>query len=182
MTDARETPDGTGTEAPTPNDRVAVGLINGPWGLRGHVKVLPYSSNPERFEPGSVLLVRGRPTRILDVRRPRGFPCVRFEGFNSANAAEALRGELIEIHESELPELSPGEHYVHDLIGLAVVTTSGDDLGRLQEVITTGANDVYLVRQEGRRDILIPAIADVIIEVDLDGRRMVVDPLDGLLD
>lgn len=162
--------------------RVAVGRINATWGLRGHVKVTPLTSNPQRIQPGAVLLVRGEPREVLDVRYPKGFPCVVFEGYEDATAANALRGTLIEIDEAELPDLGQDEYYVHDLVGLDVVSTAGERLGRLAEVLRTGANDVYIVRRKGERDLLLPAIGDVIAEVDLGGGRMVVDLLPGLLD
>lgn len=162
--------------------RVAVGRINGAWGLRGHVKVTPYTSNAERFRADSVLLLNGVPSRVLDVRRPKGYPCVQFEGYHDRTAADALAGTIIEVEASELPELPDGEHYVHDLVGLTVVTTDGDAIGRLHEVLHTAANDVYLVRRPGAKDALVPAIADVVVEVDLAGGRMVIDPLPGLLD
>ena len=162
--------------------RVAVGRINATWGLRGHVKVTPLTSNPGRIQPGAVLLVRGEPREVLDVRYPKGFPCVVFEGYEDATAANALRGTLIEIDEAELPDLGQDEYYVHDLVGLDVVSTAGERLGRLAEVLRTGANDVYIVRRKGERDLLLPAIGDVIAEVDLDGGRMVVELLPGLLD
>ncbi len=162
--------------------RVAVGRINATWGLRGHVKVTPLTSNPRRIQPGAVLLVRGEPREVLDVRYPKGFPCVVFEGYEDATAANALRGTLIEIDDADLPDLGRDEYYVHDLVGLDVVTTGGERLGRLAEVLRTGANDVYIVRRKGERDLLLPAIGDVIAEVDLDGGRMVVELLPGLLD
>lgn len=161
--------------------RVAVGRINATWGLRGHVKVTPLTSNPRRIQPGEVLFVRGEPRTVLDVRYPKGFPCVVFEGYEDVTAANALRGTLIEIDETDLPELGADEYYVHDLVGLTVVTTQGEPLGRLAEVLRTGANDVYIVRRRGERDLLLPAIGDVIAGVDLGGGRMVVDLLPGLL-
>ena len=176
--------------APPASERVAVGRINATWGLRGHVKVTSFSGNPDRFAPGAEVIVRGEYRRILDLRTPQGYPIVQFEGYEDVTAAEVLRGEVIEIAEADLPTLPEGEHYIHDLVGLEVVTREGEAVGRLVEVLTTGANDVYLVRRatasEGgeprQRDILIPAIADVIVAVDVPGGRLVIEPLPGLLD
>lgn len=162
--------------------RVAVGRINAPWGVRGHVKVTPLTSNPERLTPGATVLVLGERVRILDVRFPRGYPIVLFEGYEGRGAAEELRDTLIEIDEAELPELPAGEYYVHDLIGLEVVTTGGEVVGRVEDVIETGANDVYLVKRPGARDVLVPAIESVVMEVDVGGGRMVVEAVPGLLD
>ncbi len=162
--------------------KVAVGAINGVWGVRGHVKVTVLTSNPDRFKAGVTLLLQGIPRKVLDVQFPRGYPAVLFRGFEDRAAAESLVGEMIEIPESELPELPEGEYYTHDLIGMAVETPEGNALGTLVEVLRTGSNDVYLVRRDGEKDVLLPAIPDVIVSVDVPGRRMVVQPLPGLLE
>ena len=169
-------------EAGSAANRIAVGRINSTWGLRGHVKVTPLTSNEQRLQPGAVVFVRGEPRRILDVASPRGYPCIVFEGYEDRTAADALRDTLIEIAEDELPALPDGEYYVHDLVGLAVLDADGAAIGELAEVLRTGANDVYLVRREGARDLLIPAIPEVILEVDLAAGRMRIDPLPGLLE
>ena len=169
-------------EAGSPANRIAVGRINSTWGLRGHVKVTPLTSNEQRLQPGAVVLVRGEPRRILDVATPRGYPCIVFEGYEDRTAADVLRGSLIEIAEDDLPALPEGEYYVHDLVGLAVLDADGEAIGELAEVLRTGANDVYLVRREGARDLLIPAIPEVILDVDLPAGRMRIDPLPGLIE
>ena len=129
-----------------------------------------------------MLFVHGEPRRILEVAYPRGYPCIVFEGYENATAADALRDTLIEIAEEELPPLPEGEFYVHDLVGLAVVDADGDAIGQLAEVLRTGANDVYLVRREGARDLLIPAIPEVILDVDPAAGRMRIELLPGLLE
>jgi 16S rRNA processing protein RimM len=184
MPDTIPTPEPT-TEAPSPpasTHRVAVGRINSTWGLRGHVKITAYSSNPLRYQRGATLIVQGTPRRVLDVNSSQGYPIVQFEGYTSITRAETLRGALIEIDEADLPALPEGEYYLHDLIGIAIVTAAGERIGTLVEVLTTGANDVYLVRREDKPDALIPAIPDVILRVDLEAHTMTIEPLPGLLD
>jgi 16S rRNA processing protein RimM len=146
------------------------------------VKVTPYTSNPDRFAVGAVLYVRGEQRRVVDLNSSQGYPIVKFEGYPDATAAEALRGTLIEIAEEDLPPLAEGEYYLHDLLGLTVVSTTGNTLGTLADVLTTGANDVYVLRREGKPDALIPAIPDVIRSVDLATRTMTIEPLPGLID
>ena len=165
----------------TGTSRIAVGRINSTWGLRGHVKVTPLTSNPDRIQPGQVLLVRGEPRKVVDVAYPRGYPCVVFEGYQNPNAAATLQGTLIEIEEHELPQLPEGEFYVHDLIGLDIISLEGDKFGELAEVVRTGANDVYVIRSNGKRDILIPAIPDVVIDIDLDAGTMQIELIPGLV-
>ena len=160
---------------------MAIGRINAPWGLKGHVKVTPLTTNPERFVVGAVMLLKGVRARIEDIETPLGFPCVLFEGHEGRNAAEALRGVIIEIAETDLPPLPEGEYYAHDLVGMDVVTTSGGSVGRLEQVLVTGANDVYLVRLPNQKDVLIPALEHIVIEIDVPGKRMVIEPVKGLL-
>lgn len=162
--------------------KVAVGAINGIWGVRGHVKVTVMTSNPDRFRPGVTLLLQGIPRKVLDVQFPRGYPVVLFRGFEDREAAESLIGELIEIPESELPDLPEGEYYTHDLVGMVVETSTGESLGTLTEVLRTGSNDVYVVKREGAKDVLIPAIPDVVLSVDVAAQRMVVEALPGLIE
>ena len=192
--DARETDLTPSSTAPEPADsapdpaaeptpgRIFVGYINGVWGMKGHVKVTPLSTNPERLKAGSVVLLLGRPTTIAEVVTPQGYPIVKFQGFGDRTAAERLRGIYIEIDEADLRVLPEGEYYVDDLVGLEVVTTEGESIGRLTEVLGTGANDVYVVARPGQRDALIPAIADVVRSVDLDAHRMVIEVMPGLLE
>lgn len=165
-----------------PRERIAVGRINSTWGLKGHVKVTPFTSNEERLVTGAELIVAGRRRIALEVVRPQGYPIIRFEGYPDRTAAERLRDELIEIDATELPALPEGEYYVDDLRGLTVVTTDGTTIGTLADVLTTGANDVYVVKRPDQKDALIPAIGDVVRSVDLEARRLTIDPLPGLLD
>jgi len=162
-------------------DRVAVGRINSPWGVRGHVKVTPFTDNPERLTVGSRFYVAGELRRIRDIKSPRGFPVILFEGISGTDAAERLRDTLIEIDEADLPALAEGEHYVHDLIGLRVVTTDGTELGMIAEVLETGSNDVYLVRRPGEKDLLVPAIDGVVLDVDLAAGTTTIEVVPGLL-
>lgn len=163
-------------------ERVAVGRINAPWGLKGFVKVTPFTSNPERFAAGSVVLVLGEPTEILEVVTPQGYPIVRFKGYVDREAVEPLLGTTIEVEPESLPDLPEGEWYVDDLLGVHVFTAAGDEIGELTEVLRTGSNDVYVVQRRVGRDVLIPAIDGVLVEVDLAARRMVIEPVPGLLD
>jgi 16S rRNA processing protein RimM len=169
-------------ESASDSERIAVGRINSPWGLKGHVRVTPLTSNPDRLNAGSVLLVRGERRAVIEQISPKGYPMLLIEGYEDRTAAETLRGEVLEIPATELPVLPDGEYYVDDLVGLAVITSAGDSIGTLREVLSTGANDVYVIARRDRRDALIPAIPDVVLKVDLEQQIMTIDPLPGLLD
>jgi 16S rRNA processing protein RimM len=180
---AAETPGGPDASSAAEHpERVAVGRINSPWGVRGHVKVTPFTDNPERLAVGSRVYVAGELRQIRDVKSPRGFPCVLFEGISGTEGAERLRNTLIEIDEEDLPALPEGEYYVHDLIGLRVITSAGDEFGTIAEVLETGSNDVYVVRRPGQKDLLVPAIDGVLLDVDLEAGTATIEVVPGLID
>ena len=159
-----------------------MGHVNSPWGLAGHVKITPQTSNPKRFIVGAEMSVDGVSRRVEAIITPRGYPVIRFSGITGREQAETLRGAAIEIEVEALPLLPEGSHYIHDVLGLTVATTIGEHIGEIVDILTTGANDVYVVRREGQQDALIPATAEVVIEIDLNNRRLVINPLTGLLD
>lgn len=170
-----------GDDAGGSAERVAVGRINAPWGVRGHLKVTPLTDNPERLAKGAEVYVAGEPRRIVDVRYPRGFPVVLFEGV-TPEAAEKLRGALVEIDESALLPLPEGEYYIHDLIGLTAMTPEGEPLGTVDDVLRTGSNDVYVVKRPGKPDLLVPVLEGIVGDVDLAAGTVEVTPVPGLLD
>jgi len=103
------------------------------------------------------------------------------EGITDANLAEALKGKNVFADERELPPPAEGEFYYRDAIGCEVFLTDGRRLGAIEEVIATGANDVFVVRDDGK-EVLVPVIADVVKEIDVAGRRVVIEAVPGLLD
>lgn len=156
-----------------------MGRVGGPWGLRGDVKVQPLTDFPERFQPGAPLWARGRRCEVRRSRWSRGFVYLSLAGVDSRSAAEELRGALLEVPEADLMPLAEGEYYRFQIIGLQVQTPDGTVLGRVAEILSTPGNDVYVVRG-GPRELLLPAIEDVVKEVDLEAGRLVVEPLQEL--
>ena len=159
---------------------VAVGRVVRPWGLRGDVKVESLTDFPERFEPGAPLWVGGVERTVERSRSQKGDLYVKLSGVDGPEAAEALRGRLLEVPESELRELPEGDYYHHDLRGLSVRTGAGDELGTVTDILEGGGNAVLVVRG-GRGEVLLPFIEDVIRHVDLSGRRIEVELMEGLL-
>lgn len=126
------------------------------------------------------MLLEGHALKIERLRTVSGKTVVKLSGVDDRNAAEALRGQLLEVPEAELMALPPDTYFHHQIVGLTVMTTDGRELGAVTEILQTGSNDVYVVR--GEREYLIPAIGDVVKEVDLRAGRLVLDPIPGLLD
>lgn len=161
---------------------VAVGRITGAHGVKGEVRVLPLSQVLSRFEPGSTLLAGEDQQRVLVVsgaRPHRSRLLVSFEGVADRDQAQALRGTYLFVPASDSPELPDGEYWPHDLVGCEVVTDQGTPLGILREVIHTPANDVWTVHG-GQEELLVPALKDVVIDVDLGHRKVVVRQIPGL--
>jgi 16S rRNA processing protein RimM len=169
-----------------PDGYMAVGLITGAHGLRGEVKVELHTDFPERFTPGAVLWLGSELTRleIASVRPHQDQLLMHFTSVSDRAQAETLRGAWLFITDDEAQELEEDTYFVHDIIGAAVQTTEGRLLGVVEQVLFTGANDVYVVRSpdEPPREILLPAIADVIKTVDLESGVITVTLLPGLLD
>lgn len=163
---------------------ILVGVIVAPFGLTGEVKVEVASTNPARFAPRSIVyLGDGERRLIVSSARPhKGRLLVKFHGVDTMNDAEALRNGRLSIRAAQLAPLPEGEYYHFQLIGLTVSTVEGDVLGSLTEVLETGANDVYVVRNSSGREYLIPALRSVLREVSIEESRMVVEPLPGLFE
>jgi 16S rRNA processing protein RimM len=178
---------------PQPVDRPAAGdsLVElGPivniHGLRGELRLLPHNPQSDAAAAGvDVVLVdragRRESRRVRAARPHKRFVLLQLDGIDDATAAAALIGRTIAVPRAALPPAGAGSVYHADLLGCAVVTTAGEPLGTVREMLVTGSNDVCVVR-DARREVLVPLVADVIAEIDVAGRRLVVHPVPGLLE
>ena len=168
------------------NDYFEIGKIVNTVGIRGEIKVYPTTDDIKRFELLDTLTVLQNEKRltlpIKAVRYHRNLVMLQLEGIDCVDSANALRGGIIVVDRANALPLSPGEHYVRDLIGLNVLDLEGEHLGVLADVLFTGANDVYVVKSDGKKDLLIPAIKECIISVDIDNGQIIVKLLEGLRD
>ena len=162
-----------------------IGKVVALFGVRGELKVRMLTDIPDRFAELESVYVGPNHTRhpIQSIRSYKGEMIVlKLGGIDDANAAEPLRNQDLSIPLSELAKLPPGSYYQHDILGLHVFTLDGRDLGTIVDIIVTGSNDVYGIKTPGGSQILIPAIKDVIKQIDLVRHTMHIDPLPGLLD
>ena len=163
-----------------------VGVISSTHGVRGEVKVFPTTDEKERFKKlKTVLLDTGKEQISLEIEGVKFFKnmvILKFKGYDSINDVERYRGKDLWITREQAVPLGEDENFVADLIGLAVVTDGGETLGTMKDVMFTGANDVYVVERENGKELLLPAIKDCILDVDLENGVMTVHVLDGLLD
>lgn len=163
----------------------AIGKVVALFGIRGELKVLLLTDIPNRFAGlGAVYAGPDHTRRLIQSVRPyKGEMIVlKLEGIDDANTAESLRDQNLAIPVSELAQLPPDSYYQHDILGLMVITLDGQKLGSIVDIIVTGSNDVYVIKVPDGSQVLIPAIKDVIKQVDLIRRTMYIDPLPGLLD
>lgn len=166
--------------------RLQVGIISTTHGLRGEVKVFPTTDDPARFKRlKTVLLDTGREELTLEVEGLKFFKqmvILKFKGLDDISQVEKYRGKGLYVTRENAVKLKKDEYFIADLIGLRVLNEDGSPLGELQEVIETGANDVYQIRMTDGRELLLPAIRQCILEVDVEAGFMRVHVLDGLLD
>jgi len=166
------------------DDYFEIGKIVNTVGVAGEVRVYPTTDDARRYDllDTVCIILRGR-EMIIPIQRVRyhkNLVILKLEGIDDMDAANALRdGVIVVSRENALP-LSENEYFTRDLVGMCVKTADGRVLGELADVISTGANDVYAVRREGAKDLLIPAIAQCIIHVDVAAKQMVVKLLEGL--
>ena len=163
-----------------PDGHVVVGHVTGSWGLRGDVKVQPQTDFPERFSAGSELHVKGSPETVVSSRPYRGGYVIRLASVTDRTAADSMRGALLTVPEDEIAPLPQDTYYHFQLIDMRVLSDEGEELGVIREILDTSANDVYVVRGETGSELLIPAIREVVLEVDLDAGRMTVHLAPGL--
>jgi len=160
---------------------ISVGRIVAPWGVKGELKVEVLTDFPERFAPKRQVYVDGSPLIIESSRPHKKNLVLKFATIDSIEAAEKLRGRLLEVPYSEVYALPEGEYYRFELMGLEVCTTAGEPLGRIDHILATGSNDVFVVRADGK-EVLIPAIEDVVKSIDIEKGRVVIELIDGLLE
>jgi 16S rRNA processing protein RimM len=163
-------------------EHLAVGRIVGAHGIRGELKVQVLTDFDQRFEPGSMLIVEGEESgrEVLSARPHKTYLLVQLQGITNRTEAQQQRGLHLLVQRDQAIPLPEGEYYADELEGLRVMTTGGEDLGVLTEVWWTAANEIYVV-QGPFGEVLLPAVADVIQEVDLQSGEMLVSLLPGLV-
>ncbi len=158
---------------------VLVGRVLAPVGLRGEVRVEVASDVPHRFASDAIVYIESVEHRIQRSRPARQGLVVKLADVESRTEAEALRGKAIEVPEGEVPPPPQDSYYYFQVLGMQVFTKEGEQLGDLREILTTGSNDVYVVRKD-KKETLVPALGDVVVEVDVEAKRMTVSLPEGL--
>jgi 16S rRNA processing protein RimM len=165
-----------------------VGKIVNTQGIKGEVRVISTTDFPEeRYKKGNVLFLflpnNETPVQltIKSHRKHKNFDLLLFEGYENINEVEKFRDGIIKVPESQLGALDEGEFYFHEIIGCLVFTKLGEEVGKVTEILTPGANDVWVVKGKKGKEVLIPYIDDVVKKVDLKEKIILIDPMEGLL-
>lgn len=163
-----------------------IGEIVGTHGIKGYLKVFSYAESPDSFAPGTELILSREGLKVATFRTEAVRPhkrvvFVALEGIGSIEAAEELVGCQICVQKASLAETDEGTYYWYQIIGLEVLTLDNRRLGRVSAILPTGSNDVYVVR-EGEKEVLIPAIDSVVVDIDLKRKVLKVDLPEGLED
>lgn len=168
------------------DELLQVGAITSTHGIKGEVKIFPTTDDPNRFKKlKNVILDTDKELielEISGVKFFKQFVILKFKGINDINDIEKYKGKKLLVTRENAVELDEGEYFIADLIGLKVITDDGNELGELTDVLQTGANDVYEVEMNNGKEVLIPAIKDCILDVNLNEGIMKVHLLKGLID
>ena len=162
-----------------------IGRIVNTFGIKGMVKVKPFTDNIERFSNLEKIYIKNKSGqteyKIQEVKYHKNMVLIKFEGIENPEQADLLRNSyLIVDRETEEP-LEPGRYYIVDMIGLDVFTDDNEYLGKLEDIYNTGSNDIYVVKNELGKQVLLPAIEDVIKNIDMDNKKVIVHLIPGLV-
>ncbi len=167
-------------------DLLRVGVIANTHGIRGEVKVFPTTDEKERFKDlKKVILDMGKEQKVLEIQSVRFFKnlvILKFKGIDNINDIEMYKGKDLLVTREDAVPLEEGEYFIADLLDLDVYSDEDEKIGVLYDVMQTGANDVYVVKTEEGKEILLPAIDECILDINLEESRMTVHIMEGLLD
>ncbi|WP_226665729.1 ribosome maturation factor RimM [Metabacillus litoralis] len=166
-----------------------VGKIVNTHGVRGEVRVISKTDfADERYQRGNKLYIfKENSNEQLEVvvenhRVHKNFDLLTFKGMNSIQDVEPFKGSLLKVTEDQLTELEDGEYYFHEIIGCTMFTDEGSEIGVIHEILSTGANDVWVVKRKIGKDLLVPYIDDIVTEINIEEKKIVITPMEGLLD
>lgn len=165
-----------------------VGKIVNTHGIKGEVRVISRTDfADERYKVGNTLFLfqasNDAPLKlkITSHRKHKNFDLLTFEGYYNVNQVEVFKEGVLKVPESYLSDLEDGEYYYHEIIGCKVSTTTGEEIGTIREILTPGANDVWVIQAKKGKDILIPYIEDVVKEINIEEKTIIIELMEGLL-
>ncbi len=166
-------------------DYFEIGQIVNTFGIKGMVKIKPFTENIEQFEELEKIYIKNKSSKkeykIQEVKYHKQMVLIKFEGIENPEDADLLRGSYVLINRKDAKPLEEGTYYIVDLLGLDVYTEEGVLLGKVDDIFNTGSNDVYVVKDGLGKQVLLPGIDEVIKEVDLENKKILVHIIPGLI-
>ena len=165
-----------------------VGKIVNTHGLRGEVRIVAITDFPEeRFKKGQHLYIMTKSQPLVvtveSARRQKGMWLVKFKEFNDINEVEKFKGLDLRVRAEDQQQLDTDEYYYHDIIGIEIIDhNTNETIGKVKEILSPGANDVWVIKRPGKKDVLLPFIKSVVLDVDIKNHKAIVDIPDGLID
>jgi 16S rRNA processing protein RimM len=175
---------GSGSPPAGEPEFLLVGRLRHPHGVKGEVLLAVMTDFPERIQPEAAFFLGDNylPVTLASVRQHNKGKLVRFEGYETREDVDGLQNKGLFVRAEDLPNLPEGEYYQHQLVGLQVVSDQGQVLGTVRELIETGANDVFVVHTTEGKELLLPDIEEVILDIDLEKKIITVHLLEGLIE
>lgn len=162
-----------------------IGQIVNTFGIKGMVKVKPFTDDIRRFDNLKKVYVENNKTKkeyqIEEIKYHKEMVLIKFKGIENPEDANLLRNCYLKVKREDEPELEEGTYYIVDLIGLDVYSDDGKLLGKVDDIFNNGSSDIYVVKDELGKQLLLPAISDVIKDIDLESKRIVVHIIKGLI-
>lgn len=162
-----------------------IGQIVNTFGIKGMVKIKPFTDDINRFDDLEKIYIEKNNNKkeyeIEEVKYHKGMVLMKLKGVNTPEKAELLRNYYLKVKREDEPELEEGTYYIVDLIGLDVYSDDGKLLGKLDDIFNTGSNDIYVIKDELGKQILLPAISDVVKDINLEEKKIIVHILNGLI-
>jgi len=157
------------------------GKITSTHGIRGEVKIYPYTDDVDNILNLKKIYIESKEYKVNSIRFHKNMFITKIMGINTANEAETFRNKLVQREIDENEELEEDTYYIKDLIGLDVYLENNQLFGKIKDVFQTGANDVYVIQTVDEKEVLIPAIKSVVKDVDIDGNKMIIELMEGLV-
>lgn len=165
--------------------RLEIGQIVNTFGIKGEVKVVPFTDDITRFDDLENVYIKTKKEsklyKVQNIKYHKNMVLIKLEGINTPEQAEMLKNAYLEVDRENAVPLEEGTYYIADLIGLEVYTDENKLLGKVEDIYNTGSNDIYVVKDELGKQILLPGIKDVIKNVDLEGDKIIVHLIPGLI-
>lgn len=162
-----------------------IGQVVNIFGIKGMIKVKPFTENIKRFDKLTKIYIKKKNTEkeyeIEEVKYHKNMVLIKLKGIDTIEEAEKLREGYLQVDRKDEEPLEEGTYYIVDMIGLEVYTDDGNILGKLEDIYNTGSNDIYVVKNEQGKQILLPAISEVIQKIDMENKKIIVHLIEGLI-